>query len=261
MTLTPITADLSEFPDELHEILRGARLYDSSCSQEARVIFIDRDSGYFLKSAPTGSLRKEAELTRYFHEKGLAAGVTRYVTGGRDWLLTEKLRGDDCTAAKYLERPERLCDALAERLFLLHAADCAGCPEPNRTASYLADAESNFRRGHYDLDLFPDSWGFETAEQAHSIVLTSGHLLQADTLLHGDYCLPNVILDDWRFSGFVDLGSGGVGDRHVDLFWGAWTLNFNLKTDKFRQRFFDAYGRGRVDEARLRVVAAVEVFG
>ena len=88
-----------------------------------------------------------------------------------------------------------------------------------------------------------------------------GHLLKTDTLLRGDYCLPNVIFDDWRFSGFIDLDNSGVGDRHVDLFWGAWTLWFNLKTDNYRDRFFDAYGRDKVDEDMLRIVAACEVFG
>ena len=86
-------------------------------------------------------------------------------------------------------------------------------------------------------------------------------LLKNDTLIHGDYCLPNIMLDDWRFSGFIDLGNGGVGDKHIDLFWGAWTLNFNLKTDKYRNRFLDAYGRSDIEEEIFRVIAAAEVFG
>ena len=69
------------------------------------------------------------------------------------------------------------------------------------------------------------------------------------------------MLDDWRFSGFIDLGNGGVGDKHIDLFWGAWTLNFNLKTDKYRNRFLDAYGRSDIEEEIFRVIAAAEVFG
>jgi kanamycin kinase len=69
------------------------------------------------------------------------------------------------------------------------------------------------------------------------------------------------MLDDWRFAGFIDVGNGGVGDRHVDLFWGAWTLAFNLGTDAYRNRFFDAYGRDKIEEEKLRIVSAAEVFG
>ena len=85
--------------------------------------------------------------------------------------------------------------------------------------------------------------------------------LQSKVLLHGDYCLPNIIFDNWKFSGFIDVGNGGVGDRHIDLFWGVWTLWFNLKTNKYQERFLDAYGRDKADETALKIVAAAEVFG
>lgn len=58
---------------------------------------------------------------------------------------------------------------------------------------------------------------------------------------------PNVILDDWRFSGFVDLDCAGVGDRHVDVYWALWTLWFNLHTDAYGDRLLDAYGRDLID--------------
>ena len=80
-------------------------------------------------------------------------------------------------------------------------------------------------------------------------------------ILHGDYCLPNVMLEDWRFSGFIDLDHGGIGDRHIDLYWGCWSLGFNLKTDRYRDRFLDAYGRDMVNEELLPVIGAFETFG
>jgi kanamycin kinase len=46
-----------------------------------------------------------------------------------------------------------------------------------------------------------------------------------------------------------------------EAFRGSWILGFNLHTDAYRGRFFDAYGRDRVDEDLIRVVAAAEVFG
>ena len=73
--------------------------------------------------------------------------------------------------------------------------------------------------------------------------------------------MPNIILDNWKFSGFIDLDCAGVGDRHIDLFWGTCTLWFNLKTNQYYDRFLDAYGRDKVDEELFKVVAAAEVFG
>ena len=264
MTLTPIEFTAQDYPAELHSLMSGASLYDSSCSPEARVVFIDKDCGYFLKSAKKGALEREAIMTRYFHGKGLSAEVLEYIpheSSGRDWLLTVKIPGDDGITAKYLEQPERLCEIWAERLVMLHALDFSDCPVQNHTAWLIKNAGENKRTGNYDKSEFPDSFGYKSAAEAWAVVESCGHLLKADTLLHGDYCLPNIILDDWRFSGFIDVGNGGVGDRHVDIFWGTWTLFWNLHTHTYRQRFIDAYGRGKVDGDMLRIVAAIEVFG
>jgi kanamycin kinase len=257
-----MTVNLDDFPSVLRPYLDGANLYDSSCSLDAKVIFIDKAAGYFLKIKRVMEFDRECEMTRYFHGKGLAAKVVEHLNAmGRDYLLTEKLRGDDCVAAKYLEQPERLAESLGERLALLHGLDYSGCPVPNHTERYIFRAVRNYKGQRRDVRHFSGEWGHSTSEEAHEAVMANGHRLLTDTLLHGDYCLPNIIFDDWRFSGFIDLDSGGVGDRHVDLYWGAWTLCFNLNTDKYRDRFLDAYGRHKVDDEMLRIVAACEVFG
>lgn len=261
MKRTPAELDIDAYPSEFRPILEGARVYDSSSSRLARVIFIDKDCGYYLKSAEKGRLKREAVLADYFHRKGLASSVLEYLSVDGDWLLTEKVPGEDCTYAPYLDDPERLCDMVAELLRALHATPCSDCPVRDKTARYLELAEGNYLNARYDASHFPDNWGYGSADEAWQVLQKYGHLLKSDTLIHGDYCLPNIMLDGWRFSGFIDLGDGGVGDRHIDLFWGKWSLEFNLKTDEYSERFFDAYGREAFDEDMLRVVAAAEVFG
>ena len=262
MKRTLITPHLETFPPVFHSLLTEAPVYDSSCSPEARVLYIEKEGGLYLKSAAAGSLAREAAMTRFFHGKGLGTEVLDYRTEGeRDWMLTVRVKGEDCTHTDYLSHPERLCDLTATLLRELHECDTAGCPIPDHTVRYLSLSEQNYRTGNYDASLFPDNWGYASADEAWQMIEAEGHRLETNTLLHGDYCLPNIMLDGWRFSGFIDVGNGGVGDRHVDLFWGAWSLFFNFKTDRYRDRFFDAYGRDRVDLDLLRVVAACEVFG
>ena len=45
------------FPDEIRPYLLNADVYDSSCSEEARVWYIDRDGGLFLKRYAAGKLK------------------------------------------------------------------------------------------------------------------------------------------------------------------------------------------------------------
>ncbi len=262
MKKTKINGIPFELPEEITHFINGADVYDSSCSPEARVYFIDKENGYFLKCAKAGALEKEAAMTKFFHSKNLGAEVLTYLSyPDTDLLLTAAVKGEDCTHEEYLSRPERLCDVLACELRKLHETDFTACPVPDRTADYLTFAEENYRTGNYDKTSFPDSFGYRNAEEAYAVLTEGKSALQSKVLLHGDYCLPNVILDNWKLSGFIDVGSGGVGDRHIDLFWGTWTLFFNLKTDKYHSRFLDAYGRDKADESLLKIIAAAEVFG
>ncbi len=251
-----ISIQLNQYPAAFHPLLTDAPLYDSSCSPQAKVIFIDKDGGYYLKQSAKGSLSKEASLTAYFHSIGLATEVLDYQSSEQDWLLTARVPGEDCTHSDYLADPKRLCDTLAARLRVLHEIDPKGCPITH-TENYLATAEQNYRAGMFDPSYFPA----RSADEAWKYIERHRHLLKTDTLLHGDYCLPNIMLDRWNFTGFIDLGNGGVGDRHVDLFWGAWSLNFNLKTDQYRERFFDAYGKEKIEPELLKLIGIIEVFG
>ena len=250
-------------PTALEAELSCAKIYDSSCSAEASVYLI-RGSGrsMFLKRAEAGSLKNEAQMTRYFHSKGLGTEVIGYLSEeGFDWLLTAALDGEDFTHTDYLSEPKKLTDRLAELLRELHSEKFADCPIQNRMSSYFDTVREGFRTGRCDLSFYDSLYGTLTPQAAYELALRGKELLSDKVLLHGDYCLPNIILKDWRLSGFIDLGGGGVGDRHIDLYWGAWTLCYNLRTDRYRERFFDAYGRDKVDAERLRTVAAAEVFG
>lgn len=259
MLLTPTILDLESIPAVFHKYIGGSTVFDSSCSKAAQVWFLDKKEGFFLKKAAKGTLEKEAAMYRFFHKKGLAPEVLAYESLESDWLLTCRARGEDCLSKMYLEDPQRLCDTTAELLRMLHETEASRCPV-NRTQDYIATARHNYALQKYDATLFPDNWGYATVEDAWAEIEKNGKYLCSDTLLHGDYCLPNIMLDNWKFSAFIDLDAAGVGDKHVDLFWGIWSLQFNLKTDRYGERFLDAYGRDRINPDCFRTVAAIEVF-
>ena len=259
MKRTPVSLSPDAFPSIFLPWIKDTPLFDSSCSPEARVWFLDKEDGFYLKSAPAGSLDTEAQQTRYFHQKGLGPEVLEYISLDRDWLLTRRVSGEDCIHRQYLEDPARLSVLLGELLRKLHESDPQGCPLRDHTGQYLNTVRKNYAAG-----LFDSSGSYHNCtdrEEAIAIVREFAPQLKRDTLLHGDYCLPNIMLDGWRFSGFIDVGRGGIGDRHVDLYWGAWSLLFNLKDDRWCSRFLDAYGRELIQPELLRAIGAFEVFG
>ncbi len=261
MKRTPIRVNPADFPPSFRPLIENNPVFDSSCSPEARVYYIDKEGGLFLKYAPKNTLQTEAQMTAYLHSRNLAPEVLAFESLDRDWLLTSRVPGKDCTHQTYLDDPIRLCDTTASLLHQLHELSADDCPIQNRTESYIATLQRNHNAGRFDLSLFPEGWGFSTPEQAWHAAQNGMDLLKSDTLIHGDYCLPNVMLDNWKFSGFIDVGAGGIGDRHIDLFWGIWSLFYNLKTDRYTDRFLDAYGREKIEPEMLRIIAACEIFG
>lgn len=227
MKKTEIKINLDDFPKELHSVFMGAKVYDSSSHPTMTTLY--SDLGYYVKIAEKGALKKEAELAKLFEEKEMGVEVVSYLSADRDYMVTREAKGEDALAPQYLDNPEKLCEVLAEAMNYLHSRPIDDAP----------------------VSLCMDSY----------VKAENGNKLKQDTFIHGDFCLPNVILDDWKFSTFIDVGLAGAGDKHIDLYWVLWSLNYNLKTDKYTDYFLELYGKEKVDMEILKLVAEVEAQG
>ena len=58
MQRKPVCINLGDFPDIFHSFLQDAAIFDSSCSRIAKVWFIDKEAGFYLKRAPKNTLKK-----------------------------------------------------------------------------------------------------------------------------------------------------------------------------------------------------------
>lgn len=230
MKRTEIFLDIEKVPSAIGQFLKGAALYDSSCSEQAQTLFVKGDEPAFLKITKAGSLEREYQMTRFLHKHKVAPEAIAYVPGSdHDYLLLEAVAGEDGTSSFHKESPAALAAAFGKHLRVLHSIPAAGCPYPDRTAEMLRELSDK---------------GIHLDDASYSPV--------DNVIIHGDYCLPNVIMDRFAFKGFIDTGHGGVGDRHYDLYWGLWTLEYNFKTDRYHEQFLDAYGREDIDMEGLR---------
>jgi len=228
MEKTKIELDINDFPVSVRPYMQDAVLYDSSCSDHARVYY--SDLGYYIKVEEKGLLETEAKLVKLFAERGLGPEMMLYVSEKKDYMVTREAVGEDCIEQCYLEAPEKLVKVLAETMRFLHGLT-VGDDIPISAA----------------MNLYKEQGCLDK--------------VKCDTFIHGDFCLPNILLKDGEFGCFIDVGAAGIGDRHIDIYWVLWSLNYNLKTDKYTDLFLDLYGREHVDMEVLRLVAKVEKLG
>jgi aminoglycoside phosphotransferase len=65
---------------------------------------------------------------------------------------------------------------------------------------------------------------------------------------HGDYCLPNIMVDGGRISAVIDWPHAGYSDRRVDLAAATWSIRHNFKDEAYVDTFLDAYGYSHKDD-------------
>lgn len=249
-----VDLDTLSLPDELIEWIGDAAIYESSGKSGARTVYIDRDGGAYLKIADRGSLLLASQMQTYFSKYHLSSRVLRYVSADRDYMMTLPLKGDDGISEKYLHEPERLSEVFGQSLRLLHETDTSDCPIRDRMSGlFRLAATSPFQQSH--LDDIAEYIGAARADKVLAEIASQSGLLKNDVLIHGDYCLPNIMLFNWELEGFIDVADAGIGDRHYDLAWGLWTIKWNLNASKYGHRFLDAYGRDLIDKDRLRICA------
>lgn len=251
-----IQINLTDFPPALHPLLQSGEVYDSSSSPEAQTLYCT--SGFYIKIAPVGALSPEAERCRWFHRMGLGVEVMDYISEDRDYFVTRSAPGEDLT--HFLDKPHLLCDVLASALRTLHSRSIENTPLSSLQKRCMDIASGQFEDLAYDDSLQTKSFSIGSRQEAWNLIQENRHRLTPTTLIHGDACLPNVMCSRGAFSCFIDLGQAGAGDRHLDLYWAIWSLEYNLKTDRYTDYFLDQYGRESIDFEMLKTVTALESF-
>lgn len=215
------------------------------------------DSGggevHFLKLARTGGYPSIEAETRRMRWAADYLAVPRVLEGGSvaeaSWLLMEGLPGFDATHAMWSAEPERLVRVLAAGLRAFHEAPVSECPFDFRLDRALAHARRRVAEGRVVPDRdFHDEFSHLSAEEALALLEQTRPESESPVVCHGDYCPPNLLVEDWSPVGYVDLGELGVADRWWDLAVATWSVTWNLGPG-FEDLFLAEYGVER-DQTR-----------
>ncbi|XEC96755.1 aminoglycoside 3'-phosphotransferase [Paenibacillus tarimensis] len=250
------------FPAEIKTYLSGAAITVVKNRVRSSVYHIENQAyDIFLKVTPKEQMKREALMMEYLHSFGSCPRVLHYTTDDSwDYLITERIKGSDAANDENLAEPDLLTEVFAESLLYLHGIRHESCPVINGFKEMVIRAENNYREIRAEKGILR-YLGYTNIETAYSDMIDLFQIVREDkVVIHGDYCLPNVLLHDFKLNGFIDVGYGGIGDRHYDIFWGLWSLQFNLKSNDYSHRFIQTYGKHLIDQERLRFCGLLSVF-
>lgn len=215
----------------------------------------------YLKVATPGchdDLAAEHDRLRWLFGRLPVPEVVEYAaSNGLACLLIRELPGQPAhRAAAQLDR-DALVDRLAAGLRQIHALpvnDAFDCSVERE----LASAERLLRTGCVDLAAVQRAAG-EPARALLDRLAASAAPTTARVFTHGDYCLPNVMIEGERPLGFLDWAAAGAGDPHRDLALAIDSVRDNLGAAR-AARFIDGYGRRRIDPERLAFHRRLDLF-
>ena len=221
-------------PPDLQAILNGYSCSKNriGCSSAGVYRYQSDIDSFYLKIARADSdIRREYRLLAWMNGK-LPVPQIRYwhEHDGLAYLLMSELPGKmccDCPDVSVAEPVENTVKLLAQGLLMLQSVDTADCPSDNTLENHLERALCNIQNNRVDMDDWENNNRFKTPMELYQW-LKENKPVEEVTFTHGDYCLPNVFIDDTTVIGFIDVDRGGLADKWQDIALCVRSLGYNL---------------------------------
>lgn len=160
---------------------------------------------------------------------------------GKQYLLMSAIDGEMVheVALPSLKRVQ----LMAEGLRLFHSVPITDCSFDWSLKKQLEAARYAINNGLISDDLDEPYYGMNPDDAFEKLLTQIPEGEEDLVVVHGDYCLPNILIDPETetVTGFIDLGRAGVADRYTDIAVGARSIEFNLGKE-WRKPFIEAYG-------------------
>lgn len=133
------------------------------------------------------------------------------------YLLISEIEGAAASDDLCRNEPEKVVEQLASGLETIHNLPIADCPFDLTLDKKIEQARRNIEHRLVDESDFDAARQGRTAGDLFRELIATKPAREDLVFTHGDFCLPNIILKDWRVNGFIDWGRAGIADRYQDI--------------------------------------------
>lgn len=211
---------LYSVPEKVRNMVSGKNFRIDDTGKSGSMVMIYDDS--VLKIMPAGMESEETvQMVRWLTGKLPVPEVLAFEQDEeKQYLLMSKVPGTMSCDPYYLENPDEMVTVLADTLKLLWSIDISDCPRDCGLEQELQKAKRQVDEHLYDLeDAEPETFGEDGFKNPEELLawLYDHKPVYEPVLSHGDYCLPNVFIENGKLSGLIDLGNAGIADKWEDI--------------------------------------------
>lgn len=258
-----MTIDLTTISEELRHLLGNETWHIISIGCSGTYVF--RIGEAYLKINPASAVdRLNDERTRLEWLQGRLP-VPRVLYYGADasyeYLLLSAIPGIMACEQSLRDNIPKVVRLLAQGLRMIHSVPIHDCPFDRSLPVAMELARQRVEAGLVDESDFGAEQAGKRASDLYAELLTQRPQTEELVFTHGDYCLPNILLDWQRncISGFIDLARAGIADRYHDLVLAARSLAFNFDA-RWIPLLFQEYGLAEPDEDKIRFYKLLDEF-
>ena len=209
-----------QIPSKIMTLINGKSYTIDSIGMSGNQVLLFEDMVLKIEEGST-AMEEQVHMMQWLEGKLPAPQVLAYeVFDGKGYLLMSKICGKMSCDTYYLEHPHVLLDALACGLKMLWAIDIKQCPKIRDLDTELEEVRMRVENNLVDLDnVEPTTFGKDGFESPKHLLawLENNRPSFEPVFSHGDFCLPNIFLEDGKIKGFIDLGDAGIGDKWRDI--------------------------------------------
>ena len=263
-------ADYQSFPANIKKWLTkwvsGFTLEKDTIGASTTVVYqlkSENNPSYFLKvnQGNLGSnLRLEGEILSWLEGK---LPCPRFVSYRRyktfEYLLITKIKGTASFICSNEEERRRTIKILVEGLNLIHSLDINNCPFDRTLNFELENAKCRMLQGFVNENNFDSPRLGRTAESLYDELLLKSPKTEDLVFTHGDYCLPNILINEGKLGGFIDWEKAGISDRYQDIALCLRSVIYNFG-EEWGPIFLDELNFGSIDYQKIEFYQILDEF-
>jgi aminoglycoside phosphotransferase len=258
---------LMNLPEQLENLVQGYNWNQVAIGESTAATYrLERMNrpAIYLKIDPKNpwrELQAEPKVLTWLSGKLAVPEVLYFGEDGyADYLLMSAIPGLNAVEMRGKITNVELVRLLAQGLRMVHSVLIDDCPFDMSLNKTIEMAEFNVRHKLVDEnDIDFARWGGGTTEELFSKLLLLKPCEEDLVFTHGDYCLPNIMMDKNRVTGFIDLSRAGIADRYRDIGIAIRSIGSNLGPG-FDKVFLNEYGIVEPDRGKIEYYILLDEF-